>query len=204
MTYLFIQIDSRTLISVGDTFTVFYNGVVAGNVQSGLTAEAVFEVTEISGTDWTFTVDVTNTSSSPVTASRVSAIGFDTNPDVNTGGSSVSGVYDTVGSGSFPQGSGTVEVCFKGGVGSNNCAGGGGGGVTIGNTGTFTAMLNFDMVLNALEIDNFVARYQSIDSATLNGDSGVGAGVVPIPAAAWLFGSALLGLASIKLRKAQA
>lgn len=181
--------------TVGDSTTIFYNGIVEGAVQAGLTAEADFELAGIlnGGTNWEFDVTIRNTSSSPILASRVSSLGFDTDPNVDVSESTASGVFGVINSGNVPQ-LGNVEVCAT----NVNCAGGGGGGVLLGTTGMFTMILNFDVATSLLDFSNFTARYQSIDILNgATGTSGSGVGVVPIPAAVWLFGSALVGLVGV-------
>ena len=192
-----------TVSSVGDSFDVYFNGIINGNVQPGLTGEAHFTLTNIvghgnGGENWDFSVILVNTSSSPITDSRISVLGFNTNPNVDTTESSAIGIFNTVGNGNLAQ-VGNIEVCFKDGGSGSNCSGGGNGGVQQGTGSQFFTRLNFNSDLSSLTLDNFAIRYQSISGSTL-GDSGAGT-EVPIPAPALLLGSALASLA-LKRRKA--
>jgi hypothetical protein len=195
---------SMVVSSVGERFSIDFNGVVERYEIDGLTAMADFELTNIrsdgaSGQEWLFSVTLSNTSGGNVDASRVSLLGFNTEPGLNISESLSTGLFDTTrGNKNVPQ-YGKVDICFQGGTGS--CAGGGGGGTGLGDTGQFDIALNFDSAFDALTLTDFVIRYQSIAGVNA-GTSGTGFGrEVPLPATAWLFGSALLGLAGIKRKK---
>jgi hypothetical protein len=185
--------------SVGDTATVSFNGIVNNNVVPGLTSEATFTLNTIApvgaNTVYTFGLSLENTSSAPITASRVSVIGFNTNPNAVLSASSVSGIFDTVSSGNVPM-LGSFEFCASDG----NCAGGAGGGVTFGNTGA--AVLNIAFAganVTSVVLDDFFVRYQAITSPTITDGSGVG--VVPLPAALPLLVTALGGLGLVGWRR---
>src|SRR3546814_18150354 len=60
---------------------------------------------------------------------------------------------------------GTVDVCFKGGGGTNSCAGGGGGGVSLGDSGSGSLPLSFSSPVPSLTLNDFSTRYQSISGA---------------------------------------
>ena len=190
--------------SIGERFSIDFNGVVERYEIAGLTAMADFELTDIrsdgiSGQEWLFTVTLSNTSGGSVDASRVSLLGFNTEPGLNLSESWSSGLFDTTrGNKNVPQ-YGKVDICFQGGTGS--CAGGGGGGTGLGDTGQFDIALNFDSAIDALILTDFVIRYQSITGVNA-GTSGTGFGMeVPLPVTAWLFGSALVGLVGLKRKK---
>jgi hypothetical protein len=195
---------SLTVSSIGDRFSIDFNGVVEGYEVAGLTALANFELTDIrsdgiSGQEWLFTVTLSNTSGGSVDASRVSVLGFNTEPGLNLSESWSAGLFDTTrGNKNVPQ-YGKVDVCFQGGTGS--CAGGGGGGTEIGDTGQFDIAINFDSAFEELTLTDFVIRYQSIAGVNA-GTSGTGFGrEVPLPATVWLFGSALAGLVGFNRKK---
>lgn len=150
-----------------------------------------------------FRLAIENTSSAPVTASRVSTVGFRTSPDVRLTGSSVSGgTFSRVNSGNMPSGIGRVDFCFT----SVNCAGGGSGGVTRGNTGTVYASLLFaGSGLTSLTFDDVFVRYQSI-SGVRGVTSAVGAPIsgapVPEPSAyVVLLSGALLIVQRVRARR---
>lgn len=188
--------------TAGDTFTVEFDGIVDGYSQAGLTALATFSLVSITddgmgGQDWNFDITLTNTSSDPITDSRVSILAFNLADDYFRARSSVSGVFDTVGTGNMPM-VGGVNACLKAGGSGKNCAGGGGGGVDFGDSGSISLSINYHIVLPQLEFTDFFVRYQSVLGSPY-GDSGVGYGstAVPVPAAAWFMGTALIGLVGI-------
>jgi hypothetical protein len=193
-----------TSADVGQTFSISYNGFVnTSTIVNGLTASAVYTVQAVSSTSITLAVDMTNTSSSPITSSRVSVFGFDTNPNIT--GAIATGAFNvTVQGGSLPSGFGAIELCVKNGQG-NNCQGGGGTGIAQGATGTTTLTLNFASIgASGVTLSNFGVRYQSIAGAG-NVTSAVGRGTpgtppVPEPAAMALFGLGAL-IVGAKLRK---
>lgn len=145
-------------------FTLNFDGFGgAPAVVPGLTSKIDFGFTGTSnaGLTYNFTYNVMNNSSAPITASRVSLFGFDTNPNIS--GAAASGTFNFVGNGNVPN-VGILEVCFKT-QNNGNCAGGGGGGVTIGNSGSGTLALTFGSVQNSIALSNFAVRYQSISGA---------------------------------------
>jgi PEP-CTERM motif len=182
--------------SVGDTFTVNFDGNVNTLPLPGLTASAVFTVESFATNSIGFKIDLTNTTSAPL-GSRVSGLGFDTTPNLT--GASSTGVYNiAVLGGSYPNGFGSIEACFKDGGGPSNCQGGGSGGVDTGDTGTFHVVLDFAGPITQFSFDKFGVRYQSI-TGTTQGESGTGTGELvhaPEPTSMVLLGSGLLALAS--------
>jgi hypothetical protein len=195
-----------TVDSVGDSFTVDFDGNVAGQNLPGLTAEAVFTVTSFTSSSIAFKVDLTNTTSDPLD-SRVSSLGFDTTPDIT--GASASGIFNfaVLGS-SYPNGFGSIEACFNDAQ-ANTCNGGGGGGVNKGGTGTFNIVLDFNGPITQFSFDKFGVRYQSITGTTL-GTSGTGTGTVntdptpaPEPTTMVLLGTGLVGAALARRRARQ-
>ena len=196
------QAAAAVVDSAGDHFSVYFNGIVHGTEQAGLTASADFTLTGIDsdafGTQtWTFDIALNNTSSSPITSSRVSVLGFNLSSGPDFRDSSVSGELDNIGRGHMPL-AGWLDLCLKGSDGWRNCAGGGGAGVLQGDSEDLTLSLSFDSELSQLELSDFFVRYQSIGGLSRCQSSGVGVGSeVPVPAAGWLMGTALLGLAGM-------
>jgi hypothetical protein len=202
-------------VGVGGSFTVYFNGIIEGAVQSGLTSEITFEVTSIDTSTNTIALDysITNTSSDPVTFSRVSAFGFNSTPDLADNGAVITGVfwrehYDR----NVPQLGTTFEFCGNNNIG-NSCSGGGFSGVTIGNTGGGTLTLTFgSSIAGGAELTDFFVRYQSIYGVTCGQGSdwrsrwtdcsGVGVSTPPIPepAAMAVFGVGAL-IVGAALRK---
>jgi hypothetical protein len=197
MTGAHASVISATVNGIGDSFSVDFDGSVDGNPQAGLTSTAAFTVDAITydnvanTTTWDFTIALTNTSSDPITDSRVSGLAFDTDPIALIPQSSVTGggFTDVVGDGSLPTLTGSFDICLTSGP---SCQGGGGIGPSIGDTASLMLTLAFSGDVTSLFMDNFAVRYQSIVGSSY-GTSGVGT-AVPLPPAIWLFLSALMGL----------
>jgi hypothetical protein len=201
--------------NVGQSYTIGYDGYTQGTgVIGGLSGQGTFTLTGVGTNSYTFSYSLANTSSNPITNSRISGFGFNTDPNMTSASST--GIFDSAASGNVPSGFGSVEVCFKGGGGSSNCAGGGGAGVNIGDTGTGTLTLNFSELPDQLTLSDFFVRYQSIEGAggttsaigrgtpsstsststsTSSGAStSTGGTEVPAPGALWLFAAGLAGI----------
>lgn len=162
---------------VGTSFTVGFNGFDGSGTVTGLTSSATFTLTSLTANTYTFGYTVNNTSTSPLTSSRISGFGFNTDPNIS--GASSTGTYNIVGTTSNVPNIGTVDVCFKDGGGTNSCAGGGSGGVTLGGTGSGTLTLSFASALSSLNISDFFVRYQSIAGTNANTpSSAVGSGTI--------------------------
>lgn len=167
-----------TAADVNGSFVIVYDGQSDGSPIAGLSASATFTVTAFGDDSITLVVALTNTSSSPITDSRVSVFGFDTSPTVDS--ASATGFFvGTVLDGALPSGFGAIDLCVKNGQ-TNNCQGGGGTGIGFGDTGTTTLTLGFVGPIDSVTLSNFGVRYQSIVGA---GDttSAVGRGTPPIP-----------------------
>ncbi len=203
---------------IGVKVNRLYNGFVDETLTSGLSSRTVFQLTAIGngGRNWDFAYAVQNRFTAPVTAARVSIFGFDvdgitaSNNTLALQAASATGVYDTVArNGNVPQIGPTLDVCFRAGGGGGGCASGGGGGNST--AGSFiggTFRLTFASAVQRVILDNFFVRYQSVNSAVLNGASGVGVDTmlwspaVPEPAtwAQMIAGFGLLGLAMRRRR----
>ena len=198
-----------TATSASD-FTVDYNGFTGTPVAvvGGLTAQVRFynfafangTGTHSGQTKVNFDLDVKNNSSSPVTASRISGLGFNTSPAiVSTNDNKVSGAgFDSVTlAGNMPNGVGTVEFCFS----NNNCAGGASGGVLKGASATVSAELYFTGSITKLTFDNFFVRYQSLDCATclpaITGGSASGTAVASVVPEPGFYGALAVGLTGL-------
>lgn len=199
--------------SIGTSVTRSYNGFVEEELVAGLLATTIFTLRSVSADrrSWTFDAGVSNTSSGAITASRVSIFGFDVSQAIDR--ASAAGVFATVGTdGNVPQIGPTLDVCFRAGGGGSGCANGGGGGVMLGESyseGRF--VLRFSEATEAVTLNNFFVRYQSIEG-TARGDSGVGvddlqpvggvAGVVP-ETATWAMLIIGLGIVGAARRRRQ-
>lgn len=196
---------------VGQSYTVAYDGYTQETgVIGGLSGQGTFTLTGVGTNSYTFSYSLTNTSTNPITASRISGFGFNTDPNIS--GASSTGIFDTAASGNVPSGFGSVEVCFKGAGGTSNCSGGGGVGVDLGDTGTGTLTLNFSELPDQLTLSDFFVRYQSIEGAggttsaigrgtptsststSSGGSTSTGGTEVPAPGALWLFAAGLAGI----------
>jgi len=182
--------------SVGDTFTVSFDGNIDTDQTPGLTASATFLVTDLDAAAGrvVLRISLDNTSDASLWQStRVSAIGFDVNGSLSS--ASASGLFQyALTGGKFPNQFGPVDVCMV--DNRNNCTGGQNGGVTLGQDGVITLTLSFAGPIGSLELTNFGVRYQSLSSSELGfrGASGTGAGTVPEPRALALLGAAGLAL----------
>ena len=188
--------------SVGDTFTVNFDGNVATTSVAGLTASATFLVTEFDAAAGrvVLQISLTNTSSPSLwQSSRVSAVGFDV--DGGLAGASASGLFQSaVTGGHFPNQFGPIDVCAI--DNSNNCTGGRNGGLSLGQSGVVTMTLTFSGPISSLDLANFGVRYQSLNSSQLeiSEGSGTGHGAVPEPRTLALLGAAGLALFGRKRR----
>jgi hypothetical protein len=183
--------------AANELFTVEFDGSVDGNPDPNLTSKANVELVSFDGSKATFNFQLFNTTAAPL-GSRVSLLGFNSDPDVSS--ATVSGGYDSVGSGNTPN-IGQREICFKSGGGANNCAGGAGSGPLTGQNISFQAMLNFATEQENFELDGWFVRYQSI-TGSADGSSGAGTGT-PIPTPALLPGLIGMGIAAFRKRKGE-
>ncbi len=203
-----ILLDASKL---GESFTINYDGFSDGTVIDNLTASTTFTLTGATDDTYTFDYIVNNTTDGGV-GSRISSFAFNTDPDII--GASSTGSYNfAVTDSSYPNGIGSVDVCFKGGA-SNSCAGNQGG-VTTGQTGTGTLTLSFDGPISSLTLDDFFVRYQSItgvdgvgsasgqqtSSSTSGGGTSSGGTPVPEPGMLGLFAASLIGLGLMRRRR---
>lgn len=157
---------------VGDTANIDFNGLVDGVLDPDLDADLVLTLTGINGNDFVFSYALTNNSSGDDLGSRVTAFGFNVDPDFST--AAVDGDFTDWDSGNVPGGLPDVEFCAISGSG-NNCSGGAGGGVVVGDTFTGSITLTFLAAPGQVDLTGFYDRYQSL-GANQEG-SGVGIGI---------------------------
>ncbi|MBX9644268.1 MAG: cistern family PEP-CTERM protein [Novosphingobium sp.] len=160
----------------GTNYTLNYDGNISGTTVGGLSGSTVFTLTGISGNTYNFNYSVTNTSTSPLTSSRISSFAFNVDPSITSATSTGAFAFTTLNS-NYPNGVGLVDVCFKDAA-TGSCAGGGGGGLTMGQSGTGTFSLSFAQPVTSATLSDFFLRYQSISGAGFNGASGTGSGTV--------------------------
>lgn len=182
---------------IGVDYTIDFNGFSDGGVVDGLTSELVLTLTSIVDNVYTFAYEMTNTSTDPVDG-RVSSFSFDTDPDIT--GASSDGYYgNAVVGGSYPNGIGTVDVCFEADS-NDNCAGGSGG-LFSGESGSGSITLTFANAISSLTLSDFYVRYQSVSGAgdvtsasgeqtSSGGGSSSGGTDIPEPSMILLFGLA--------------
>jgi hypothetical protein len=191
---------------VGQSYTFAFDGFSDGTTISGLTSTATFTLTGTTANSYTFNYSLSNTTSDPVN-SRLSGFAFNTDPNISSATSTGAFSYTTLG-GNYPNGIGSVEVCFKD-ASTGSCAGGGSGGLLDGQTGTGAFTLNFSQPLTSLTLSDFFVRYQSITGAG-NVSSATGSGTlsstsggtnVPEPGMLGLMGSALLAVGLLRRRR---
>lgn len=178
---LVVNADGSVTItgSGGGTGTLNFDGNSNGSQVDGLTSSLSLTFVEAVAGTYTFSYSLTNTSASPTTSSRVTAFGFNSDPNVVMNGAAITSgtVFDEIRyNTNVPNGVGEIELCFT----TNNCAGGGGDGLTIGQSTTGSFTLDFgDMNLGSLTLDSFAVRYQSINAPGISGGSGTGSYVPP-------------------------
>jgi hypothetical protein len=159
-----------TFVGIGDTATIDFDGLVEGVSDGDLDADLVLTLSNIDGNDYVFTYALTNNSTGDDLDSRLTAFGFNVDPNFLT--AAVSGDFTEWASGNVPGNLPNVEFCAT--SGDNNCNGGGGGGVVVGDTFDGTITLTFAVAPTQLELLNFYVRYQSLGA---DGEgSGVGVG----------------------------
>src|SRR3546814_816743 len=108
-----IKLDSG---DVGNSFTVDYDGYTGSGTIDGLASQIVFTLTGTTDNSYTLSYAVANTSDTPITGSRVSGFGFNTNPTIS--GASSTGTYtvpaldsNVPNAGKIGRASGREKVC---------------------------------------------------------------------------------------------
>ena len=152
---------------------------------AGVGATAAFRIDSYAfnaGTNLTsvgFTVGLRNDTIAP-NSSRISVLGFATNPNIFLIGSDATGSFDDVNTGSFPQPFPVIEACVL--DEQNDTCNNGVGGPTNGQVIFFSLVLAFPGNLASIQMSDFGVRYQSLNipSLGITGGSGVGIGT-PLP-----------------------
>ena len=157
--------------NAGYSFQVDYAGQVGGNATPQVSALGTFTFNGVTNNGQTYNFSYSLLNDSTTTA-RLSGFAFNTNP--NPTGADVTGAFNnSYITGNYPEGYGSVDVCFTDGGGS--CAGGGSGGFYQNDTGAGTFALSFGQTMASVTLDSFVTRFQSI-SGVSGGTSGIGIG----------------------------
>ncbi len=151
-----------------------------------------------------FTVVLSNTSTDGT--SRITALGFATDPDGSIGSpvdGNADGINWNVGSGFISGFNGIVELCAFATNSCTSASGGASNGVQAGASDTFGFTLTFAGVIDSFSIDNFAIKVASVENS--NGGSYEFGGdeipPVPIPAAGFLLIGALGGLVGLRRRR---
>jgi hypothetical protein len=147
------------------------HGLVDGNPDADLDADLTLTLLSVTGgTDFNFSYPIENNSGGDDLGARLTAFGFNVDPDFST--ATISGDFTDWSSGNVPGGLPNVEFCATVG---NNCSGGTGGGVLVGDTGSGLLTLSFAVApTDGIDLTDFYVRYQSL-GADREG-SGVGVG----------------------------
>ena len=188
-------------INAGQTASINFNTAIGGDpviTIPGLTGtlSLKFLNSVLSGGNTTFNFDYSISNTSAIAGgSRLSVLGFKVDPDRN--GGSVTGLFNTVGSGNVPN-YGTAEFCIKSGGGAN-CAGGGGGGLLAGQTGGGSLGIQFQGAVSNITLSDFVVRYQSFNYQGISSAIGLST-AVPEPGT-WMLMIAGIGLLGWQLRR---
>lgn len=193
---------------VGKTFTINYEGKVAGSMTPLISAVQQFTFTGTSNSNSTYNFSYTLTNDS-INESRIRSFGFDvTSPNTITSFAATGAYPFSEANNNFPEALGVREICFRA-SGGNNCTGGPNG-LTKGQSGMGTFSIDFANPANSIELGNFATRFQSIDPGIFGSTSGVGVGVVDMNAvpepATWafmIFGFGAIGGAMRRQRKIQ-
>jgi len=170
-----------------------------GSPPVDLTATGSITVSAIATDSIGLSVAIANTTDPGTYTGRLSltSLGFTTGDDKPLTGGTVTnnttGATWDFSTNTFP--AFATDGCFFSGT---NCAGGGGASNSLnpGESDSFTATI-FGTFGSTITLDTFATKWQT------DAGSYEVAGVVPIPAAAWLFGSALLGMAGIGYRRSK-
>lgn len=201
---------SSIIIDSTSNITIDYNGFYSSSqiLIPGLTASVnlsnfTFSPVTIdnqTATQVQFDYVISNTSTNPITGSRLANFAISTTPDIlATNLNTVSGAFNTVQlNATQPNGVGTVEICFT----AQSCPGGGSDGIAVGQSGSGSATLNFLGSIHSFAVDHSFVRYQAItctDGATCNPSaSGIPSAPsddsVPEPSTYALISSGLIGV----------
>ncbi len=183
----------------GGSATIHFDGFGGdpATVIGGLTSKLTLTFSSLIGNTATFAYLIENTSSTPITASRIPLFGFNSNPDIIS--AVATGIYDAPNvspNGTVPN-FGAAEFCVRAVVG-NNCSGGAGKGITQGTSVSGSLALTFAVAPATVQLTNFFVRYQSVAGAANGAGSAVGRPTAPVPEpAAWM--TMLLGFGGIGL-----
>jgi hypothetical protein len=172
-THLDFSADAYFASSAHPWYTIYFDGITdswAGGLEplDGLAATVTYRLDSVSvdRKNWLFDYWVTNDSHLPVTQSRVSAIGFDVDPDEQSATLLPGGIYNSVGrNGTAPMTYDIIDVCFmtRNSPTSPNCSGGASGGPMLGQEGGGSFRLGFGAATDLVSFTEPYVRFQTID-----------------------------------------
>jgi hypothetical protein len=188
--------DSRTVTF--DGYSQAYHG--GADPVPGLSASLKLTLDSIVANHWTFTYDLTNTSTSPIDSSRVTVFGFDVLQPY--AGVTSTGLFNDPGAGSTPH-LGNHNLCLRT-ITAGQCTGSFFGGVAKGSSASGLLNLKYTAAQLQLQFDHFFVGYQGVSSKTLClcHQDAVGTGAVPEPStwAMLITGVGAVGLVSRRRR----
>lgn len=186
--------------AVGTQYVIDFAGQVNGASMPSLSSLLTLTFNGLSndGKTYNFSYNLLNDST---VSSNLRSFGFDV-AGAPLNGASATGSLQYVGFGNnFPEGIGTLDVCFR--SNSNGTCTGGQGGLAMGQSGSGTLALNFSGIPSSITLDRITTRYQSVNGK----DSGVGigtsvTGAVPEPStwALMILGFGAVGMAMRRRR----
>ncbi len=170
---------------IGEAQTINFDGISDAYFHHttpipGLSAQLVLTLDSVVNGDWTFGYDLTNTSTSPITSSRVTVFGFDSMESY--AGVTSTGPFSSPGSGSTLI-LGNHNLCFTT-LSFSQCLGNYFGGVAKGGSASGFLTLKYAAAQLSLHFSRLFVAYQGINAPQycLCHQNGVGVGAVPEPA----------------------
>lgn len=169
---------------IGQAQTISFDGISDAYFNHttpipGLGAQLTLKLDSIVNHDWTFAYDLTNTSTSPITSSRVTVFGFDAMESY--AGVTSTGLFSDPGSGSTLI-LGNHNLCFTT-LAFSQCLGNYFGGVAMGGSASGFFTLKYAAEQIGLQFSHMFVAYQGINAPKycLCHQNGVGVGAVPEP-----------------------
>ncbi len=146
----------------------------------GLSAQLTLKLDSIVNNNWNFSYDLTNTSSSPITSSRVTVFGFDVMESY--AGVTSTGLFSDPGAGAADI-VGSHNLCFRT-INFGQCLGNYFGGVAKGDSASGLFDLKYTSAQIGIQFSRMFVAYQGISAPKLClcHQDGAGVGAVPEPA----------------------
>jgi hypothetical protein len=168
------------------SWTFDYNGFTDGNVAiPGLSAQITFNFLNRTNNTYNFSYTLRNTSAAPVTAARIVAFGFNTDPNFVSATTGANDMFNIVAKGNQPNNLPSLDFCLKDQSNQTNQCTSGQGGLALGAATSGTFALTFANSISPLNLSDFSVRYQGITAPGFPNESGSASGVptaIPEPA----------------------